>query len=97
MTYWIEDVNFYLDDNVIKIFNGYKTTSKIKIKRILNKIKSLYPNCKIFTRSINSLTAEWVAHNRLYKIGYKQNRTKDVDLDLNETWFRKILYWILSI
>ena len=97
MRYFLNGINFYLDENCIKILNGFQTTSKSMMKFILKSIKEKHPECKVFTRSINSLVSEWKAHNRLYKLGYKKERTKDVDLDLNETWFRKLLYWIISI
>ena len=33
------------------------------------------------TRTKASYVSEWKSHNRLYKIGYQRNRTKDVDLE----------------
>lgn len=89
---------YIITTNNIHIENSYKITKRKEMKKILLTIQSEYPNCKVFSkRSISGLILEWVAHNRLYKIGYKKDRTKDVDLDLNETWYRKILYLILGI
>lgn len=35
----------------------------------------------VFKRSLFSLKMEWIAHNFLYKIGYKRKQTGSVDLD----------------
>lgn len=50
-----------------------------------------------YTRTLKSEYQEWKAHNFLYKIGYKRERTKSVDIDQNETKLRKVIYAILSI
>jgi hypothetical protein len=39
---------------------------------------------------------EWRAHNMLYALHIKRNRTRTVDLDINEPWYRKVGYLILS-
>ena len=55
----------------------------------------------VFDRGYFSLKMEWAVHNFLYKIHFKRERTKDVDLDnpcdLPE-WIYKILgcmVWII--
>lgn len=89
---------YIIDINNIHIENSYKITKRKEMKKILLTIQSKHPNCKVFSkRSMNSLIFEWVAHNRLYKIGYRRDKTKDVDLDIEETWCRKLIYRILSI
>ena len=51
------------------------------MKKILSNAKIEHPECNVFKRCMGSLVREWVAHNRLYKIGFKPNHTKDVDLE----------------
>lgn len=48
-------------------------------------------------RSFNSYIREWRAHNLLYKLHFKVERTKDVDLDINEPLWRRACYFILSL
>lgn len=47
-------------------------------------------------RSIKSMVNEWVAHNNLYKLGYKRERTCSVDLNYPQKWYMPILYWLFS-
>jgi len=47
-------------------------------------------------RSLKSYVREWRAHNRLYKLGLFKSHTKDVDLNVNESIFRRILYFFLG-
>ena len=51
----------------------------------------------IHKRGIWSMTHEWRAHNLLYSLGIKRDRTKDVDLDVNQPWYIKVAYSVLSI
>lgn len=49
-----------------------------------------------YSRSAASWVNEWKAHNFLYDHGVKPNRTKDVDLNEDETALRKLCYCLLS-
>lgn len=40
---------------------------------------------------------EWRAHNLLYSMGIEKERTRSVDLSINESWYKKIGYFILSL
>lgn len=48
-----------------------------------------------YTRSIDSLRNEWIAHNVLYSWGKDPERTGSVDLDQNESLLRRLAYWFL--
>ena len=50
-----------------------------------------------YTRTFESELREWKAHNFLYKIGYKRERTGSVDINQNEPLWRKIIYAVLSL
>ena len=50
-----------------------------------------------YTRPAKSWVDEWKAHNLLYKWGVAPDRTKDVDLNENETSIIKLGYFLLSI
>jgi uncharacterized protein YchJ len=64
---------------------------------ILYAIQSKHPECQTFKRSYDSMIAEWVTHNRLYRLGIKRNRTKDVDINYPLKWYMELLYRIFGI
>ena len=77
--------------NNIKIIDSYLVTDK---KRMTEYLKQL-PLEKV-NRNFNSCLNEWIAHNRLYKLGLFKKHTQDCDLSQDESLFRRICYWILS-
>lgn len=85
------DYKYNEKTNNIKIIDSYKVTSKIYMKLCLY----CMPLYKV-NRSVDSCLNEWIAHNRLYKLGLFKDRCKDTDLTMNESIFRRICYWILS-
>ena len=50
----------------------------------------------VYSRTNQSWANEWEAHNLLFKLGICPTRTKDVDLNEDETALRKIGYFLLS-
>lgn len=61
-------------------------------------IKMLIHNYEKFNkRSVNSYYREWKAHNILYKLGFAKERTKNVDLNINEYWWRRLGYFFISL
>ena len=82
----------------IHIFNSYKIKRKRDMKRILMLIKCASFNRGIFySRKEKSWIREWKAHNILYKLGIKKERTSSVDLNENESILRRFGYFILSL
>ena len=85
----------------LHIDNSYLVQSGEEIKNILNYIRSTDGYKRLqeagYTRTHESEYQEWKAHNFLYRIGYKRDRTKSVDIDQNEPKWRKFMYAILSI
>ncbi len=77
--------------NNIKIQNSYFVLSKDEMIRFLAKL-----DLELIDRSITSCLNEWIAHNRLYRLGLFKSRCKDCDLSSNEGFVRRIGYWILS-
>ena len=77
--------------NNIKIINSTKLTKKEDIKNFLVEVP-----LGLVNRTDKSALNEWIAHNRLYKLGLFKNRTKDCDITQGESLFRRICYWILS-
>lgn len=75
----------------IKIINSYLVTSK---QEMIDFIHTL-PLDKV-KRSEKSCLNEWIVHNRLYHIGIFKEHSKDCDLTYNESFVRRIGYFILS-
>ena len=91
----------YTKDNT-KVIDSYKITDRNEIrKQVLWIIEERKIRKYPITRTVNSYVREWVGHNRLYEIGYKQDHTKDVDLEERITPKEKIkgifmdLIWLI--
>lgn len=50
----------------------------------------------VHKRTVLSMVNEWRVHNLLYSLNIQRHRTKNVDLDINQPWYMKIIYTILS-
>ena len=92
-----------ITSNNINIKNSYKVTSRERMKVILNIIKEYVEDydegieTPFNHRSIKSMVRKWIAHNNLYKLGYKKQQNKDVDLDYPQKWYIPAIYWVLSL
>lgn len=79
------------------ILDSYLVKSKRDMKAILEIIKSNVSNrYAIHKRSISGMVHEWRVHNLLYSLGIQREETKDVDLNIGQPWYIKVLYFILS-
>jgi len=82
-----------VNDGNIRIKDSWKVW-KADIPGIIDGIRKDYPdNGVVKTRWRYSLIMEWVAHNFLYKIDYKRERTADVDLNVMP-WYEQLLYCV---
>jgi hypothetical protein len=93
-------VKVTLSDTNTNIENSYRFKSISIMKDILNWIKaaSIVSSTEraISKRSMFSMINEWRVHNLLYSFGIKRDRTKSVDLDINQPWYMKLAYTVLS-
>ena len=98
---WSIQVIMDVEGQNIHIHNSYQVTKTEDMKMILDTImgKSFYAKMTDagFSRSKGSMLREWKAHNVLYKWNYEVNRTKSVDLDENESGWRRFCYFFLSM
>ena len=60
-------------------------------------IKHLHEIGLLTGRSEISLWREWKAHNILYQWGMFKERTQNTDLNENESWFRRLGYFFISL
>ena len=104
MHYWnmkrVLELNGYeieveLTDTCLKIYDSYKIEGNDLKRQFINLIVTIWPHI-LKTRSVNSLINEWKVHNAFFNRGWEIERTADTDLELVQTWYHKILYWLLS-
>ena len=92
-----EELFVRFTDTNIKIYDSYLVPKK-KIKAWTKQLKEEAISYGFhYTREPSSWAAEWCAHNLLYELKIKEKRTKDVDLNEDESRIKKIIYSILAI
>lgn len=78
----------------VKIIDSYLIKSDAVKLAFLDELKD---DELLDNRSYKSLIREWKAHNILYKFGLFKERTRDTDLDNQESIFRRIGYFIITL
>nr|DAF63770.1 MAG TPA: hypothetical protein [Podoviridae sp. ctz6O13] len=88
-----------LSYNNTQIFDSYKVRKKRDMEEVIQKIRqaSDIPALAVRRRTVKGMVHEWKAHNLLYELGIARDRTKDVDLDIGNPWYKVLGYRILSI
>lgn len=86
---------FKILENRIKIIDSYKM-SKEEFDMVLEEVKKLAPSHVAFNRTKKSIYLEWYAHNLLYRLGIRKDKTADVDLDYPQPWIKRLGYGILG-
>ena len=92
MKYQVTQNNIHIEDSAFiskRNFGVALTTIYIESEKENN-------HSLVWNRSWSSLELEWAVHNFLYMIGYKRERTKDVDLDYPQKWWMTLAYNILG-
>ena len=96
---WSIQVIMDVEGQNIHIHNSYQVTKTSDMTMILETImgKSFYAKMTEagFNRSKSSMLREWKAHNVLHSWNYEVDRTKSVDLDENESGWRRFCYFFL--
>lgn len=90
-------MEYKVTENNIHIQDSYVITKRKDMKDILEKLKAEYPECLSFKRTMYSLTSEWKTHNRLYRLGYKKDRTGSVDMNYPLKWYVELAYKIFGM
>lgn len=77
MEYELTKTNLHIPNS----YKVHKWDMRKELKEIAADANESDVHTDVFKRSFFSLKMEWIAHNFLYKIGYKRDQTRDVDLD----------------
>lgn len=71
--------------------------SKADIRAFLENLReSSAPEMAVNQRDLESQVREWRSHNFFYRIHVFRSRTKDVDLELMQTWYRELFCRVVS-
>ena len=91
-------MNITVSSSNIHIEDSYTVESRKAIRDAVKSLRVAYPDHIVMLhRTDCSLISEWVAHNRLYRLGIEKERTRSVDLDYPQSLKYKIAYAILGI
>lgn len=93
----IQGLDIKVSKNNINIKDSYKINNRLLMRMILDVLKDEISEEHLESPNISGMVREWVAHNNLYKLGYKKDRMCNVDLNYPQKWYVPIAYWILSI
>lgn len=94
---YINDVLFVYDEYNIHIVDSYKIPNKEVISYIKDFLQLVKVSDIKYSRTLDSMEKEWIAHNILYKLGVSRHKTADTDLCEKESKLRLIGYELLYI
>ena len=82
-----------------KIYGSHKITCHLDMIKFLKILRIKYPQHElaIRKRNIYSMLVEWKANNLLYYLGILRSQTANVDFNVEQKWYIKIAYFILSL
>lgn len=73
------------------IRDSYLVRSKAAMREYLSVLREMAsPDMAVNKRDLESQLREWRSHNFFYRIHVFRSRTKDVDLELKQTWWREL-------
>ena len=72
-------------------------TSKEDMRAYLQELRDTSSSeMAVNQRDLESQVREWRSHNFFYKFHVFRSRTKDVDLELKQTWYRELFCLVVS-
>lgn len=93
----IDIANATMQENNTHILDSYMVKTKEDMRVYLKKLRDLgMEQMAVNRRDVESMVREWRAHNFFYIIHVFRNRTKDVDLELKQTWPRELFCYVVS-
>lgn len=80
-----------------RILDSYKMTGKVEMREYLEAVRRQSPaEMAVNRRDLESQVREWRSHNFFYKLHIFRSRTKDVDLELQQPWWRELFCRVVS-
>ena len=79
------------------IMDSCMVKSKADMRAYLESLReTVGPEMAVNQRDIESQIREWRSHNLFYRIHVFRSRTKDVDLELKQAWYRELFCRVVS-
>ena len=79
------------------ILDSVMVRSKEDMRAFLQALRAQSsPDMAVCRRELESMVREWRSHNFFYIIHVFRSRTKDVDLELQQTWYRELFCRVVS-
>ena len=93
----MESNNVIISPTNTQILNSYLVRSKEAMRAYLQNLRdTVSPEMAVNQRDIESQVREWRSHNLFYFLHVFRSRTKDVDLELTQTWYRELFCRVVS-
>ena len=93
----MESNNVIISPTNTHILNSYLVRSKEAMRAFLQNLRdTVSPEMAVNQRDIESQVREWRSHNLFYFLHVFRSRTKDVDLELTQTWYRELFCRVVS-
>lgn len=87
----MEIENAILTETSTHILNSFLVKTKAEMRAILEDLRAKTSDqMAVNQRDMESQVREWRSHNLFYKFHVFRNRTKDVDLELKQPWYREL-------
>lgn len=79
------------------ILDSASVKSKEEMRLFLQKVRDQStPDMAVCRRDLESMVREWRSHNLFYQLHVFRSRTKDVDLELCQSWCREWFCRVVS-
>lgn len=72
------------------ILNSYLVKTKAEMREYLQRLRDVATENAVNRRDMESMVREWRSHNLFYFLHVFRSRTRDVDLELNQSWPREL-------
>lgn len=80
-----------------RILDSVLVRGKEEMRAYLQEVRSsASSDMAVCQRDLESMVREWRAHNFFYYLHVFRSRTKDVDLELRQTWYRELFCRVVS-
>lgn len=80
-----------------RIVDSISVTTKADMRRFLTEVRATAaPEMAVNQRDLESMVREWRSHNLFYILHVFRSRTKDVDLELKQPWWRELFCRLVS-
>lgn len=93
----IDLINAIVSPTNTHILDSCLVKSKEDMRVYLHRLRDGVPDeMAVNQRDIESQVHEWRAHNFFFKLHVFRSRTRDVDLELKQPWYRELFCRVVS-